>query len=261
MNYFTDNCIFFTATERLKDKLTAAAREKVAMATKEKQLQLDRKRRAAAFLRTIHSESGSKGVVVFGPQLPGGEGVDREIEEGSDVASIPDAPDEAPNDKYDKTKLADHIKRKSTRHESEKRHRPSNSLVRHKHREKHRSKIDKLEKVTGEDSRIKELNGRISESSVSTEEDDKRRGFYGDKSRRSDDAQWKNKSDRDRSFRKEEKRHKRKKHKKDDVKDRSFRKHSKVKKQKRSRESDDSRNSRSKRCRKNSSSSSDEQNS
>ncbi|CAG2059523.1 unnamed protein product [Timema podura] len=44
------------AEERVKDKLISAAREKVAAAAKEKQLQLERKKRAAAFLNKIQND-------------------------------------------------------------------------------------------------------------------------------------------------------------------------------------------------------------
>ena len=233
------------------------------MATKEKQLQLDRKRRAAAFLKAIHSEPGTKGNVVFGPQLPGiMEGTERDEESSSDV--ITNTPDLLDDGKKDKLKSPECLNNKSLKVSND-RHQRSSSGVRHKHREKYQSKVDKSEKSSGEEHKNKDVNDRISESSISTEEDDSRkRMLYQDKMKRLEDDQWKNKhSEREeRNFRKDDKRHKRKKHKKDEFKDRSCsRKHSKSKKQKRSRESDDSRNSRSKRSRRDSSSSSDDPNS
>ncbi|KAK6642152.1 hypothetical protein RUM44_013875 [Polyplax serrata] len=262
--------------ERLKDKLSAAAREKVALASKEKQLQLERKRRAAAFLKAIHTETESKGAVMCGPQLPTAEEPHRDTDDGSDVASLPDTSEAWTEERSKRGKLVDrhhhhHSRYKSNRHENEKRH--HSSSVRHKHREKHRSKGDRQEKVnTGDEPRLKELTDRITESSPSSQDDqdeDRRSGFHGYKYRKSDDNQWKTKYNRDdRSFRKEERRHKRKKHKADTAKDRGYRNHSKIKKHKRNRGSDDSRHSRSKRSRRNSSfsvssysSNSDDQNS
>ncbi|XP_075232655.1 uncharacterized protein LOC142331003 [Lycorma delicatula] len=67
------------AEERVKDKLAAAAREKLVSKEREKQLQLERKRRAAAFLNLIQKsnkkpslspEKSQTQPIMIGPQLP-----------------------------------------------------------------------------------------------------------------------------------------------------------------------------------------------
>lgn len=92
------------AEERVKDKLAAAAREKLMSKEKEKQLQLERKRRAAAFLNLIQ-KSGKKSSgspdktqpMIIGPQLPDDMKTDDksesgEIDEDDDSNSISSPP-------------------------------------------------------------------------------------------------------------------------------------------------------------------------
>lgn len=48
--------VFFLAEDRVRDRLAQLAREKLGILSKEKQLQLERKRRAMAFLNQISSK-------------------------------------------------------------------------------------------------------------------------------------------------------------------------------------------------------------
>ena len=50
----------FIAEDRLKDRLAAAAREKLAQTSKEKQLQAERKRKAAMFLTMLKGTAPDK---------------------------------------------------------------------------------------------------------------------------------------------------------------------------------------------------------
>lgn len=47
------NFIFFIAEDKFKDRLAQVAREKLGLLSKEKQLQLERKKKAMAFLNQI----------------------------------------------------------------------------------------------------------------------------------------------------------------------------------------------------------------
>lgn len=224
-------------------------------------------------MKTLQAESGEiKVPPLYGPQLPGGEVVERVTDDDSDVVSLPDVTtDEPSKDKKDVAgKKQEDTKKSPTKYideKHEKRYRTSSSNVRHKHREKHHpAKSNRREKNYSDELKTRDGGDRVSESS-SSDENDKRRVYFTeefkklDKRKNPDDSEWKNKCDKIRNSRKEEKRHKRKKHKKDDTRDRNSRKHSKSKKQKRSRGSDDERSSRSKRSRRDSDSSSDDRNS
>ncbi|GAB6028657.1 hypothetical protein CHUAL_004489 [Chamberlinius hualienensis] len=59
------------AEERIRDRLAAAARERLAIVSKEKQIQLERKRKAAMFLSMLQNK-GDKGETsnLIGPRLP-----------------------------------------------------------------------------------------------------------------------------------------------------------------------------------------------
>lgn len=58
------------AEDRVKDHLAQAAREKLGMVTKEKQLQLERRKRAMAFLTQIKSSDGTTEVAGSNNQQP-----------------------------------------------------------------------------------------------------------------------------------------------------------------------------------------------
>ncbi|XP_026838867.1 protein suppressor of white apricot isoform X3 [Drosophila erecta] len=84
------------AEERVKDKLAQIAREKLnGMISREKQLQLERKRKAMAFLNQIKGEGATVGsaVPVVGPNPPeaaaGAATADSDDDSGDSVRSIP----------------------------------------------------------------------------------------------------------------------------------------------------------------------------
>ncbi|XP_012266372.2 splicing factor, suppressor of white-apricot homolog isoform X2 [Athalia rosae] len=82
------------AEERIKDKLVAAARDKLAATSRERQLQLERKKKAAMFLSQIQTPAPSK----TGPMpanLPS-----KKIDDSDDIHSIP-SPTLAGNDDLD----------------------------------------------------------------------------------------------------------------------------------------------------------------
>lgn len=223
------------------------------MASKEKQLQLERKRRAAVFLKNLQSESGGLKIPsVQGPQLSGCEAGERITDEDSDVTSLPDGTDEIcseqKNVKYERRSR--HIR------DFEKSHKVLNSTGRHKDREKHSEK--KHEGKT-------EVYDRTSDSSVSSDDNDRRKsyGFSRRLGRRksAEDNYSKSKYDYVGGSRSDEKRHKRRKHKKDDERDRNTRKHSKSKKSRRSKGRDDERSFRCKKSRRDSDSSGSDRNS
>ncbi|KAL0266238.1 UNVERIFIED_CONTAM: hypothetical protein PYX00_008841 [Menopon gallinae] len=241
------------ATERIKDKLTAAVREKVAMASKEKQLQLERKRRAAAFLKNLQSEGGGLKIPMLqGPQLPGCDASERVTDDDSDVASLPDGTDEIGSEEKN-------VKcEKRTKHfrEVEKSHKLLCSTGKHKDREKQSEKKDEGKS---------DVHDRTSDSSVSSEDNDRRKNYgFGRRSGRrksGEDSYTKSKFVQISGSHSDEKRRKRRKHKKDDERDRNTRKHSRSKKSKRSKGSDDERNFRIKRSRRDSDSSDSDRNS
>jgi hypothetical protein len=74
------------AEEKLRDRIAAAAREKLGLISKEKQLQMERKKKAMAFLNNI------KGTVGEPTLKPSGGGGDDDKGHDSDIASIHSIP-------------------------------------------------------------------------------------------------------------------------------------------------------------------------
>lgn len=65
-NYYTHSLIVtkllfpLTAEQRLKDRITASAREKLSQADREAQMKLERKRKAAMFINLLKSQNNAE---------------------------------------------------------------------------------------------------------------------------------------------------------------------------------------------------------